>query len=54
MYDNVDNGIFALTMHPQVIGQPPRTLYLEELIRHMESKPAVEFKTFDEIAAERT
>jgi peptidoglycan/xylan/chitin deacetylase (PgdA/CDA1 family) len=53
MYDNVENGIFALTTHPQIIGQPPRTLYLEELIRHMQSKPDVEFKTFDEIAQDR-
>jgi peptidoglycan/xylan/chitin deacetylase (PgdA/CDA1 family) len=53
MYDNVDNGIFALTMHPQVIGQPPRTLYLEELIQHMQTKPDVEFATFDQLAQER-
>lgn len=53
MYDNMDDGIFALTMHPQVIAQPPRTLYLEELIRHMQTKRYVEFKTFDEIAQEK-
>lgn len=53
MYDNMDDGVFALTMHPQVIGQPPRTLYLEELIRHMQSKPGVEFKLLDDIAQER-
>jgi peptidoglycan/xylan/chitin deacetylase (PgdA/CDA1 family) len=53
MYDNIDDGVFFLTNHPQVIGQPPRTLYLEELIRHMQSKPDVEFKTYEEIAQER-
>lgn len=53
MYDNIDDGVFLLTNHPQVIGQPPRTLYLEELIRHMQSKPDVEFKTYEEIAQER-
>ena len=54
MYDNVDGGVYTLTMHPQVIGQAPRPLYLEQLIRHMQSKPDVEFKTFDEIAAAQT
>jgi len=43
MYENVDGGIFTLSMHPQVIGQPPRTRRLEDLIGHMQTKPDVEF-----------
>lgn len=52
MYDSVDEGVFPLTLHPQVIGQPPRLRYLEELVRHMQSKPGVEFRTYDEVAQE--
>ena len=43
MYENIDGGIFTLAMHPQVIGQPPRTKRLEELIQHMQTKPDVSF-----------
>lgn len=54
MYDYIDDGVFTLMMHPQVIGRAPRLTYLEELIRDMRSKPGVEFTTFDTIARERT
>jgi peptidoglycan/xylan/chitin deacetylase (PgdA/CDA1 family) len=53
MYEHVDNGLFPLTMHPQVTGQPPRTRYLEDLINYMKEKPNVEFKTFNEVAKAR-
>ena len=45
MYENVDAGVFVLTMHPQVIGHSNRIARLEELIEHVESRPEVEFST---------
>lgn len=53
MYENVDSGVYPLTMHPQVTGQAPRPRYLEGLIGYMRSKPGVEFKTFGEVAESR-
>ncbi|WP_233274651.1 hypothetical protein [Haladaptatus cibarius] len=52
MYKNVENGIFTLAMHPQVIGQPPRSRRLEELIQHMQTKPGVEFADVDTVITE--
>ncbi len=52
MYDNVDNGIFTLTMHPQITGVAPRPAYLAELIDHMASKPDVTFRTLNSIATD--
>jgi peptidoglycan/xylan/chitin deacetylase (PgdA/CDA1 family) len=51
MYDHLDGGVFPLTFHPQVVGQPPRPRYLETLLRHFQEKPDVTFATFDEVAA---
>lgn len=51
-YDHVDGGVFSLTFHPQVVGQPPRLRYLESLLRSMQERPGVEFATFDEVAAQ--
>lgn len=50
MCDHVEDGVFALTMHPQVIGQPPRLRYLEALVRHLQEKPGVEFALLDAVA----
>ncbi|WP_142861064.1 polysaccharide deacetylase family protein [Salinigranum halophilum] len=52
MYENVDDGVFILTMHPQVIGQAHRIMRLEALIQHMSTKPGVEFKLMDTVAEE--
>ncbi|WP_266079337.1 polysaccharide deacetylase family protein [Haladaptatus caseinilyticus] len=52
MEENVDDGIFTLAMHPQVIGQPPRTRRLEELIRHMRTQPGVEFADLSTVVSE--
>ncbi|MGM0606729.1 MAG: polysaccharide deacetylase family protein, partial [Halobacteriota archaeon] len=51
MYDNLSGGVFPLTMHPQVIGHPPRVAELEALIRHMRSKPGVEFRSYGAVPA---
>lgn len=50
MYEHLEHGVYLLTMHPQVIGQPPRIARLEALITHMQAKPGVEFATIDEVA----
>ena len=52
MYENVDDGVFILTMHPQVMGQAHRIMRLEALVQHMATKPDVEFKLMDTVAEE--
>nr|WP_027119278.1 polysaccharide deacetylase [Natronorubrum tibetense] len=52
MHENVDDGVFILTLHPQVIGQAHRISRLEELIEHMNSKDDVEFEEMDAVATE--
>ncbi|RAW45006.1 polysaccharide deacetylase [Halorubrum sp. 48-1-W] len=49
-YEHVENGVFPLTFHPQVVGQAPRLRYLESLIRWIQEKPGVEFATIDSVA----
>jgi peptidoglycan/xylan/chitin deacetylase (PgdA/CDA1 family) len=45
-----DGGLFVLTMHPHVIGYHSRMFILEELIRHMQSRPGVWFATHRDVA----
>jgi hypothetical protein len=52
MHEHLDDGVFILTMHPQVIGQAHRISRLEELIQHMQIKDDVEFRLLDEVAME--
>ncbi|QFU81810.1 polysaccharide deacetylase family protein [Natronorubrum aibiense] len=52
MHENVDDGVFILTLHPQVIGQAHRISRLEELIEHMKSHDDVEFEEMDTVATE--
>lgn len=52
MINEYEGGIFDLTMHPQVIGRPPRIRYLKSLFEYMQSTPNIEFGIFDEIARE--
>jgi len=52
MHEHLDDGVFILTMHPQVIGQAHRISRLEEFIQHIETKRDVEFRLMDDIAAE--
>jgi peptidoglycan/xylan/chitin deacetylase (PgdA/CDA1 family) len=44
-------GLFQLTLHPHVIGHRSRIVVLEELLEHIESRPAVWFATHEQIAA---
>lgn len=42
---SLGDGVFTLTMHPQVIGRGPRIAMLSKLIEHMRSQPGVVFRT---------
>lgn len=44
-HDHLDDAVFVLTMHPQVIGRGHRIEGLRGLIDHMASHAAVEFVT---------
>lgn len=52
MHENIKDGVFTLTMHPQIIGRAPRNIYLEELIDYMKSKDGVRFKSLDNVSDE--
>ena len=52
MHEHVDDGVFILTLHPQVIGQAHRLMRLEKLVQHMLTKEDVEFREMDEVATE--
>lgn len=47
---HVADGIFTLTMHPQIIGRGPRIVVLEGLIAHMQQQNGVTFCTVAEAA----
>jgi len=44
-----EGGIFQLTMHPHIIGYRSRAWIIEELIRHIRSRPGVWFATHAEV-----
>jgi peptidoglycan/xylan/chitin deacetylase (PgdA/CDA1 family) len=50
LYDRLGQGVFTLTMHPQVIGRGHRLLMLESLVNHIRSHRGVEFLTMSEVA----
>jgi peptidoglycan/xylan/chitin deacetylase (PgdA/CDA1 family) len=50
MRDHVDAGVFSLTFHPQVVAQPPRLAYLEELLATLGAYDDVAFEPFDDVA----
>lgn len=52
MHANVDDGVFVLTMHPQVMGQSHRLANLKPLIEHMRARSGVEFATVDAVVEE--
>lgn len=51
MYERVPDGVFTLTMHPQMIGRGHRILMLERLLRHMRARPGVRFAPQIEVAS---
>lgn len=52
MHENVDNGVYVLTMHPQVSGRSELISRHEDLIQYMQGKDGVEFKTMEAVADE--
>jgi peptidoglycan-N-acetylglucosamine deacetylase len=50
LYDRLGEGVYTLTMHPQVIGRGHRLLMLERLVEHIRSHSGVEFSTMVEVA----
>ena len=50
MQREVPNGVFTVTMHPQVIGRGHRMLMLERLIAWFKSQPGTTFSTLGEAA----
>ena len=53
MYRNVENGVYVLTMHPQIMGYSHRVRLLDSLIETIGSYPDVEFATVDAVASAR-
>lgn len=52
LYDRIGEGVFTLTMHPQVIGRGHRILMLEKLIDYMKGHAGVTFQTMGQVATE--
>ena len=50
VYREMDYGVFAFTIHPDVAGRPQVLLMLERLIDHINGHDGVEWATFEEIA----
>ncbi len=50
MCRDVPDGVFTLTMHPQVIGRGHRMLMLEQLIDHMKEGTEIQFSTLGQAA----
>lgn len=49
-HGHISDGVFTLTMHPQIIGRGPRIEMLARLIDHMRSQKDVVFRTVAEEA----
>ena len=52
LYQRLGEGVFTLTMHPQVIGRGHRLLMLEKFIEYMRGHSGTRFCTMGEVAAE--
>ena len=50
MYRDVPDGVFTLTMHPQVIGHGHRMLMLEEIVQEIKQHDGVFFARTGETA----
>jgi peptidoglycan/xylan/chitin deacetylase (PgdA/CDA1 family) len=48
--DHVPDGVFTLTMHPQIIGRGPRLQMLGRLISYMRADDRVSFTTLESVA----
>jgi peptidoglycan/xylan/chitin deacetylase (PgdA/CDA1 family) len=52
LYQRLGEGVYTLTMHPQVIGRGHRLLMLEKLIEYIRGHSGIKFRTMGEVAAE--
>lgn len=52
VYREMDYGVFAFTIHPDVSGRPQVLLMLERLIHHINGHTGTRWMTFEEIAAD--
>jgi peptidoglycan/xylan/chitin deacetylase (PgdA/CDA1 family) len=50
MVEHEENGVFTLTMHPQVIGRGHRMALLEQFIQHVLSKGSAQFVRMGDVA----
>ncbi|WP_028279205.1 polysaccharide deacetylase [Arthrobacter sp. H5] len=50
VYQEMDEAVFTMTVHPDVSGRPQVLLMLERLIQHFKSHDGVTWRTFDQIA----
>jgi peptidoglycan/xylan/chitin deacetylase (PgdA/CDA1 family) len=50
---SVEDGVYTLTMHPQIIGRGPRIAMLGRLIDHMKAQDGVRFSTLADEARRR-
>jgi len=50
VYREMDYGVFAFTIHPDVSGRPQVLLMLERLIQHINGHTGTRWMTFEEIA----
>jgi peptidoglycan/xylan/chitin deacetylase (PgdA/CDA1 family) len=50
---HVEDGVFNLTNHPEIIGRGPRVSALDNLVAHMKSQPGVRFSTLRDEARRR-
>lgn len=50
-YANVPDGVFTLTIHPQLIGRGPRLEMLERLIDHMQAHDRIAFGRIDDLVS---
>ena len=49
-HDQVEEGVFVMMLHPQLMGRGHRLLMLERLIEHMR-RPGIEFRQLGEVAS---
>jgi peptidoglycan-N-acetylglucosamine deacetylase len=50
---SINDGVYTLTMHPQIIGRGPRIAMLARLIDHMKAQQGVRFSTLADEALRR-
>ena len=50
--ERIGDGVFILTMHPQVIGRGHRLLMLERVIEHIRNCDGVVFSKMEDVARE--